>query len=129
MTTPGSINFARQATTPVALMNNNNGQFVEIHAIIDTGFSGHLQLPSDEIVSLNLLPAGAIGTELADGSVVESRLYQATALWFGNLISVDVLAAEVSIRLIGDGLLWGSVTHIEWEFGGRVSIEPILRSE
>ena len=84
--TPGSINFSRQATLPIAVMNNNNRQFVQVHAIIDTGFSGHLQLPSDEI-----------GTELADGSAVESRLYKATGLWFGNLVSVDVLAAEVSI--------------------------------
>ena len=127
--TPGSINFSRQAIMPVAVLNNNDRQFVQIHAIIDTGFSGHLQLPSDEIARLNLLPAGTIRTELADGSAVESRLYQATVLWFGNRISVEVLAAEVSIRLIGAKLLWGSVTHIEWEFGGRVSVEPIPRPE
>lgn len=127
--TPGSINFSRQATLPIAVMNNNNRQFVQVHAIIDTGFSGHLQLPSDEIDRLSLLPAGTIGTELADGSAVESRLYKATVLWFGNLVSVDVLAAEVSIRLIGAKLLWGSVTHIEWEFGGAVTVGPISRPE
>jgi predicted aspartyl protease len=42
----GSINFSRQATIPVAMMNNNNRQYAQIHSIIDTGFDGDLQLPS-----------------------------------------------------------------------------------
>ena len=127
--TTGSINFYRQATIPIAVMNNNNREFVQMHPIIDTGFNGYLQLPSDEIARLNLPPTGTIGTELADGSAVEGTLHTATVLWFGNRISVDVLAAEAPIRLIGAKLLWGNLTHIEWEFGGRVSVAPLRQTE
>ena len=127
--TTGSINFSRQATIPVAVMNNNSREFVQMNPIIDTGFNGYLQLPSDEIARLNLPPTGTIGTELADGSAVESRLHTATVRWFGNLISVDVLAVEAPISLIGAKLIWGNLTYIEWEFGGRVSVEPLSREE
>jgi clan AA aspartic protease len=125
----GSINFSRQATIPVAMMNNNNRQYAQIHSIIDTGFDGDLQLPSQEIARLGLPLVGTIMTELADGSVVESGWYEATVLWLGQPVEVKVLASNGTIPLVGTNLLWGSVMSVAWEFGGRVTIAPLLQPE
>jgi predicted aspartyl protease len=68
-------------------------------------------------------------TELADGSVVESGWYEATVLWLGQPVEVKVLASNGTIPLVGTNLLWGSVMSVAWEFGGRVTIAPLLQPE
>jgi len=110
---------------PVAVQNPGQRQYVTINFIIDTGFNGHLQLPTADIDRLGLTSTESLNTELADGQVVEADVYPATVLWLGTLTPVDVIESERNIPLIGAGLLWGSVMTVEWEFGGRVAFEPI----
>ena len=127
--TTGSISLARQATWPVSIMDETNGRFVTFNVVIDTGFNGDVQLPSRDIARLSLPQVGIIDTVLADGSVVESQAHGATVLWLGNRRTVRVVDGEEGIPLVGANLLWDSITTIEWQFGGRVSIEPISRPE
>lgn len=125
----GSINPIRQATLPVSIKDETSGQFVDFNMVVDTGFSGDVQLPIDDIIRLNLPFVDRGYSQLADGRMAGSDVYGATVLWFGNSVLVNVIAAESPIHLIGAKLLWGYVTHIEWQFGGRVSVEPIPRPE
>ena len=127
--TTGSISLARQATCPVSIMDETNGRFVTFNVVIDTGFNGDVQLPSRDIARLSLPQVGIIDTVLADGSVVESQAHGATVLWLGNRRTVRVVDGEEGIPLVGANLLWDSITTIEWQFGGRVSIEPISRPD
>ena len=125
----GSIILTRQATLPVSILNHGNGQFTTFNFILDTGFTGGLQLPATEVRRLALPLVDQVASELADGRVVKADVYAATISWLGNQTTVKLISTEGNVPLIGANLLWGSVTHIEWEFGGRVSVEPIPRPE
>ena len=52
-------------------------------------------------------------------------MYPALVLWLGTLMAVNIIESENNIPLIGAGLLWGNVMTVEWDFGGRVAVEPI----
>ena len=126
---PGSINPIGQATVPVSIMDEASGQFVDFNLVIDTGFNGDVQLPTGDITRLNLPFIDRGRSQLADGRVARHYVYRATALWLGNRRTVRVLDGEEGIPLIGANLLWGTEMTVQWEFGGRVSIEPIPRPE
>jgi predicted aspartyl protease len=51
------------------------GPSEEIHAAIDTGFTGFLALPTDTIAQLELNLAGARRGRLADGNLILMNLY------------------------------------------------------
>ena len=125
----GSINRAGQAMIPIAVQNPARQQFVTFNFIVDTGFNGYLQLPMADIGRLRLTPAETIDTQLADGQVVESRMYRAMARWLETPTAVNVIESEKNIPLVGAGLLWHSSMLVEWEFGGRVTVAPLAQSE
>ncbi len=127
--TTGSISFTGQATLPVSIMDEDSGLFVDFNLVIDTGFNEDLQLPIGNIVRLNLPFIDRGDSQLADGRVASSDVYEATVLWFGNPVTVNVIATEVPIPLIGVNLLWDNAMAIEWELGGRVSVEPLSETE
>ena len=114
---------------PVAMQDLTRRQNITFNCIIDTGFNGDVQLPTIDINRLGLISTGTVNTQLADGQMVRSRTYQAMAIWMEVPTVVNVVESETNIPLIGAGLLWGSVMTIEWEFGGRVSVEPISQPE
>lgn len=121
----GSINRAGQPMVPVAIQNQSRQQSATFNFIIDTGFNGELQLPIADIGRLGLTPTGIVNSQLADGQIVEDRMYPALVLWLGTLMAVNIIESENNIPLIGAGLLWGNVMTVEWDFGGRVAVEPI----
>ena len=125
----GSITLTGQATLPVSILSQGNGQFVTFNFLVDTGFTGGLQLPVADVRRLALPLVDQVDSELADGRIVKANVHAATISWLGNQTTVNLISTEGNIPLIGTNLLWGSVTHIEWEFGGRVSVEPIPRPE
>lgn len=125
----GSIILTRQATLPVSILNQGSGQYVTFNFLVDTGFTGGLQLPVGDVRRLALPLVDQVDSELADGRIVKANMHAATISWLGNQTTVNLISTEGNIPLIGTNLLWGSVTHIEWEFGGRVSVEPIPRPE
>lgn len=95
-----------------------------IEALIDTGFTGFLSLPSSTIVSLNLpWIFRDLGT-LGDGSEVIFDMYRATVIWDGQIKVVDVAASE-STPLVGMSLLSGFKVQIEVIEGGDVLIEAL----
>ena len=127
--TTGSIGVNGQAMLPVSILNNRSGQFVVFNFVIDTGFSGDLQLPADDIARLNLLFLDRTDSQLADGRTVRADVYSATVLWLDHRAVIKVISANENIPLIGTNLLWGSAMAIEWEFGGRVTVAPIPEPE
>lgn len=125
----GSINPIRQATLPVSIKDEASGQFVDFNPVVDTGFTGDLQLPVADIGRLNLPQIDIVNSQLADGRMVNADVYGATLLWFGSQETINVIAAEANIPLVGTKLLWGSAMSVEWEFGGRVTVAPLTPSE
>lgn len=95
-----------------------------IEALIDTGFTGFLSLPSSTIASLNLpWIFRDLGT-LGDGSEVVFDMYRVTVIWDGQIKVIDVAASE-STPLVGMSLLSGFKVQIEVIEGGNVLIEAL----
>jgi hypothetical protein len=76
---------AREAIVPLTLLGSGDAR-VEVEAVIDTGFTGHLTLPAGVVRSLALPGRGFVEVELADGSTSALSVYDARVLWGGELL-------------------------------------------
>jgi clan AA aspartic protease len=99
-----------------------NGPTMEIEAVIDTGFSGSLTLPSSLIRSLGLTWICRQPGILADGKTQLFDVYSATVNWNGKPRPVEVEAADID-PLLGMALLEGHDLQMHVAVGGRVVIE------
>lgn len=100
------------------------GQMEEIEAVVDTGFTGELTLPSSVTVLLGLQYPTFQPAVLADGTAVRLRTYPLDILWDGTRRDVSAMEAE-NVPLIGMALLEGYRLTIDALDGGPVTIEPI----
>lgn len=100
---------------------DSEGALREIEALIDTGYTAHLTLPSTIITELGLENFATGQLTMADGSQIVSELYYATIIWDGQprRIEVDTLESEV---LVGMSLLEGFDLHIHVTKDGEATI-------
>jgi clan AA aspartic protease len=119
----GFVNQSCEARLRVAVGRADlTKQMVE--AVIDTGFTGFLSLPSLTITALGLpWQFRDVGT-LGDGSEVVFDMYKATVIWDGKAQIIDVAASEAD-PLVGMSLLYGFKLQIEAIEGGIVQIEAL----
>ena len=96
----------------------------KIEAVIDTGFTGYLTLPSALINRLNLQQAGEQRAILGDENRVVLKRYVAKVLWHGAERDVFVLQAEGG-PLIGMSLLYGSRLILDVVTDGNVTIDAL----
>jgi clan AA aspartic protease len=92
-------------------------------AIIDTGFSGYLTLPTGIIAAMQLPFVSSEIFLLGDNSQKSLKVYGCTVLWDGLERDVDVLASDTQ-PLVGMALLKGSRITIDAVDGGDVCIAP-----
>ncbi len=95
-----------------------------VEAVIDTGYNGHLTLPSQLIAALDLPFAGHRRGMLADGSDLVLSVYLATVIWHGEPREVLVSEAR-GAALVGMSLLRGSRLTMDVVDGGHVAIEGL----
>lgn len=119
----GAFSVNREATISL-IVRGTNGQEHEINAIIDTGFTGFLTLPTTIISTLALAWRGRIPAILGDGSLRQFDVYAATVIWDGHPRMVEVDAADTD-PLVGTGLLYGHEVRIQAIDGGTVTIEAL----
>lgn len=108
---------------PLSLLGPGESR-VRIEAVVDTGFTGHLVLPSVLVGELGLPLRGSRDSFLADGSVVSLDAYRVGGEWDDRVRVVPALAAEGG-PLVGMSLLRGSEIRIEVADGGKVLIRPL----
>ncbi len=96
----------------------------EIEAVIDTGFTGHLSLPSEVADRLRLPSRGSSRYRLADGGTATLRIRRALVVWHGRQRRVPVVETG-SDPLVGMSLLRGSEVRLRVVDGGSVVIEPL----
>jgi len=118
----GAVNADLEAVVPLTVQGTA-GHAHEVEAVIDTGFSGFLTLPSVLVAELGLAFGGVGWAVLADGTEARFDVYDATLLWDGQPRRIYVYAAEEAVPLAGMRLLEGHDLHVEIERGGRVVIE------
>ena len=117
----GYVNSDFEAIVPVALVDGNGYRWRQ-EVVIDTGFNGDLTLPTELIGQLALILVGQTMMTLADGQTIEANQYQATAVWDGEQLTVDVMESE-SQSLLGTNLIYGSTIIIQMWAGGDVVID------
>jgi clan AA aspartic protease len=116
----GKVNQNCEATLPIVLRNVDIMKSVD--AVIDTGFSGFLTLPSSIIAELDLTWKGRDVATLGDGTYCIFEVYIANVIWDGEYRAIDINESE-TVPLIGMRLLRGYDLRIRTIEGGLVTIE------
>ncbi len=89
----GHVDGAGRALVRIRLTSAAAATAMDIEAWIDTGFTGELVLPQDQIATLGLQRSAVVTAELGDGS---ARVQQ-----------IEVIANTGTSPLLGVGLLRG----------------------
>ena len=117
----GVVNDAYEAVVALSLQGPE-GQVQDIEAVIDTGYSGFLTLPTTLVMELEL-PFAYVGRAfLANDDEVSFDVHDVTVLWDGQPRHVKADATG-STPLVGMLLLDRHALNIEVESGGRVVIQ------
>ncbi|MCZ8027851.1 MULTISPECIES: aspartyl protease [Microcystis] len=118
----GRVNQGCEATLAIAVRNNETTQIVD--AVIDTGFSGFLTLPSDIIARLGFIWEGRDLATLGDGTFCTFEVYIGLVIWDGQYREIYINESE-TVPLIGMQLLRGYDLRIQAIEGGLVTIEAL----
>lgn len=118
----GRVNQNCEAMLSVAIKNVDIMKSVD--AVIDTGFSGFLTLPSGIIAELDLTWKGRDVATLGDGTSCIFEVYIASVIWDGEYRAIDINESE-TVPLIGMRLLRGYDLRIQAIEGGLVTIEAL----
>lgn len=119
-TVTGRVNASLEATVRLSVQGRD-GSETFVDAVIDTGFSGFLTLPSKLVEALELKFRKRGQAVLGDGSSVIFDTYEATVLWNGRPRRIAVDAADVE-PLMGVRLLYGHELRAEFIEDGDVFI-------
>ncbi len=120
----GTVNENYEATI-LLILRGVAREEREIEAIIDTGFTGYLTLPTALIDRLALSWKGRSQALIADGSVHVFDEYIGTVLWNGQDRTVEVAAADTT-PLVGMGLLRRHSLRVDVVENGSVKIEELV---
>jgi hypothetical protein len=119
----GNVNSRREAIIQFAVLGENN-QRQAIKAVIDTGYTGFLTLPSAIITTLELTWYMQEEGILGDGSLCMFNVFEAIVIWDGQLKSIEINESETD-PLVGMGLLEGYELNIQGFAGGLVTIKAL----
>ncbi len=119
----GNVNSRREAIIQFAVMGRDN-QRQGIKAVIDTGYTGFLTLPSGIITTLGLTWFMQEEGILGDGSICMFNVFEASVIWDGQVKSIEINESETD-PLVGMGLLEGYELSIQGFAGGLVTIKSL----
>ena len=118
----GKLTVHQEAVIELEVGSSNQSEKIE--AVIDTGFTGYLTLPSALVSRLNLQQAGEQRAILGDENRVVLKRHIAKVLWHGAERNVYVLQAEGG-PLVGMSLLYGSRLILDVVTDGNVTIDAL----
>lgn len=119
----GNVNSRREAIIQFAVLGENNHKQA-IKAVIDTGYTGFLTLPSAIITTLGLTWYMQEEGILGDGSLCMFNVFEASVIWDGQIKSIEINESETD-PLVGMGLLEGYELNIQAFAGGLVTIKAL----
>lgn len=108
----------------ISIVVRNGARLRSINAIVDTGFTGFLSLPSAIIAELNLSWSYRDRATLGDGSETLFDIYEASAIWDGQYREIEINAAETE-SLLGMRMLRGYRLQVDATEGGLVTIQTL----
>jgi clan AA aspartic protease len=118
----GRVNQSCEAMFSIVVRNGAITRRVD--AVIDTGFSGFLTLPSDLIVTLGLGWEGRDIATLGDGTFCTFEVYTGLIIWDGQYKEIYINESE-TVPLLGMRLLRGYELRIQAIEGGTVTIKAL----
>jgi clan AA aspartic protease len=119
----GHVNSRREAIIQLAVLGESK-QPQGIKAIIDTGYTGFLTLPSAIITTLELTWFMQEEGFLGDGSLCMFNVFEAAVIWDGQIKPIEINESETD-PLVGMGLLEGYELNIQGFAGGVVTIKAL----
>jgi len=119
----GTVNSQREAMLKLRV-RGPGGIEMDFDAVIDTGFSASLTLPSAGIAALGLVRQSTSRAVLADGSVRHFGLFEAEVEWDGSWRKVLVSGVGDEV-LAGMGLLAYHQLRVAVVPGGAVEVVAI----
>jgi clan AA aspartic protease len=118
----GQVSADKEAVIPLQL-RGVQGQVETIQAVVDTGFTGAVALPSALVGRLGMPFRMTRPYELGDGNVVHFDIHEATVVWNGQDRPMEALVTA-GAALVGMSFLIGHHLFIDVIDGGEVRIEP-----
>ena len=100
------------------------GRVQQFEAVIDTGYSECLTLPSSLIAALNLQWRSLDRGVLADGSECLFDVYEAQVVWDGAVCRILIDEAD-TVPLVGMGLLRGHELKMQVCPRGKITIKRL----
>ena len=119
----GNVNSRREAIIQLAVLGEND-QRQGIKAVIDTGYTGFLTLPSALIAKLGLTWFMQEEGTLGDGSLCMFNVFEAFIIWNGQIRAIEINESEAE-PLVGMVLLEGYELNIQGLAGGTVTIKAL----
>lgn len=119
----GIVDVYRQATIRLRVADSD-GNWHELEAIIDTGYSGYLSLPASMISALSLTAVGSMVATVADGRRSTFDTYRTKIWWDDHSQDIEIDSAEV-MPLVGMSLLAGHELRIRVAEGDSVTVEAL----
>ena len=119
----GQVNASLEAIVRIPLLDLD-GNTREIEAVVDTGFSGSLTLPSALIADLGLPWRTRASVTLANGDEELCDVHDGIIVWDGRPRLILIEQAETE-PLLGMGLLRDHELHLQAIPGGFVRIEAV----
>ena len=95
----GHVDGRGRALIEICLVSDDDSTPLEVW--IDTGFTGQLLVPRDEIERLGLCKASGTHARMADGSTAYLETFEATLDWFGERIAIEVIEGKGEFPLLG----------------------------
>jgi predicted aspartyl protease len=87
----GHVDSAGRALVRIRLTSATTVTAMDIEAWVDTGFTGELVLPQDQIAALGLQRSAVVTAELGDGSATVLEVYSCLIEWFGRVQQIKSL--------------------------------------
>jgi clan AA aspartic protease len=119
----GLVNQRHEATLHLRL-RGTHGATLEIDAIVDTGYTGSLTLPTFIVRALGLTRRAGGSAVMADGSIRSFDIYAVEIEWDGSPREV-LISAVGNEPLLGMRLLQGYELKLQVQSGGVVEITKL----
>ena len=119
----GTVNSSGELMVPIRILDANE-HIRRFEAIVDTGFTGDLTLPSEYTRELGLIVEQTVDAVVANEETLALNSFRGTVLWRGERKSIRIIEVE-GTPLIGIGLLWDSLLTAEITDNGAVTIGPL----
>ena len=121
----GRIGDPNLAWIPISVQSGR-GDWRQLHAIIDTGFTGELALPERFVIQLDLTLNDEIPITPATGQTIRVPVGNALILWRGNRRLTRTVQSGTH-PLVGMAPLWNNHVAIDAVTDGAVSVTPLVK--